>query len=194
MRERDFLRSILIRWRRVSIAGKFCQFGDRVYIFERVMFGGSKFIEIGDDVVIQRDNYLAADDTTLECFAPRLVIGSGSNIGPRNHIYAQKLIEIGEKVLTGPNVFISDCSHGFMDLAVPIIDQPVKSLGLTSIGSHSWIGHGSAIIGCRVGKHSVVGANSVVLSDVPDFSVAVGAPAKVVRQFDHELGVWACKN
>ena len=59
------------------------------------------------------------------------------------------------------------------------------------IGEGSWIGTNAVIIGnVRIGKHSVIGANAVVTKDIPDYSVAVGIPARVVRQFDFLTGEW----
>jgi acetyltransferase-like isoleucine patch superfamily enzyme len=58
------------------------------------------------------------------------------------------------------------------------------------IGSGAWLGENVCVIGANVGRNSVVGANSVVMSDIPDFCVAVGAPARVIRRFDASLGKW----
>jgi acetyltransferase-like isoleucine patch superfamily enzyme len=58
------------------------------------------------------------------------------------------------------------------------------------IGEGSWIGHNACVIGVRVGKHCVIGASAVVLRDLPDYSVAVGAPARVVRRYDVEAKAW----
>ena len=57
------------------------------------------------------------------------------------------------------------------------------------IGDGSWLGHGAVVLtGVTIGKHVVIGANSVVTKDIPDFSVAVGSPARVIRQYDETLG------
>lgn len=183
-------RSLGVRWFRLANRNRFAKFGRNVYVFEDVEFSMTKLIELGSDVVVQRHCYLAAASDTDGSRGSSLVIGDGSNIGVRNHVFAQGNVIIGKKVLTAPNVFISDCTHVFTDPVVPIMDQGIKLLAPTSIGDNSWIGHGSTIIGCKVGKHCVVGANSVVLSDVPDFSVVAGAPARIVKQFDPSRQVW----
>lgn len=190
MTNRNIARSLSVRWRRIFGARRFFGFGRGVYIFERVEISNPAAIDIGSDVVIQRDCYLAARKFAGDGSEPRLIVGAGSNIGPRNHIFAHSEVKIGEKVLTAPNVFISDCTHEYSDPTVAIVDQPVRPLTATSIGSHSWIGYGCVIVGCKIGKHCVIGANSVVLSDIPDYSVAVGAPAKVVRRLKSEVGAW----
>ena len=54
------------------------------------------------------------------------------------------------------------------------------------VGESTWLGENVCVIGASVGKHSIVGANSVVTSDIPDYSIAVGAPAKVIKQYNHQ--------
>jgi len=67
---------------------------------------------------------------------------------------------------------------------VPIIQQPVKYKGEVVIGKNSWIGENVSIIGAKIGKHCVIGANSFVNSDIPDYSIAVGTPAKVIKKLN----------
>lgn len=63
------------------------------------------------------------------------------------------------------------------------------------IADDVWIGANSVIIGpCKIGKHSVIGANSVVTSDIPEYSVAVGTPAKVIKHYDFTKGQWVKSN
>ena len=82
------------------------------------------------------------------------------------------------------NVYITDQNHGYENLDEPIgkqlpNEQPV------SIGESSWIGSGAIILpGSKIGDHVVIGANSVVTGEIPSYSVAVGSPARVVRQYD----------
>ena len=69
--------------------------------------------------------------------------------------------------------------------------QPEK---LVTIGDGSWIGAGSVILpGARIGKHVAIGANSVVNGEIPDFSVAVGTPARVIKRYSEESG-WVPAN
>ncbi|MCH5686533.1 acyltransferase [Niabella sp. W65] len=112
-----------------------------------------------------------------------LKIGDGCGIGNFNHIYATKSVIIENDVLTADKVYISDNLHSFDDISIPIIYQPVKQIKEVVIGSGSWIGENVCILGASIGKNCVIGANSVVNRDIPDYSVAVGAPAKIVRDF-----------
>ena len=101
-------------------------------------------------------------------------------------------MEIGENVLLSPNVYITDCDHEYRDVNVAVIDQGVNQKNQNvSIGDESYIGINSVIVGnVSIGKHCVIGANSVVTKNVPDYCVAVGSPAKVIRKYDFEINEW----
>lgn len=110
-------------------------------------------------------------------------IGRGSEIGERCWISIANSLGIGEKVLFSPNVYITDCDHEYRDVNVPVIDQGIVQRGQrVSIGDGSYIGINAVIVGnVKIGKHCVIGANSGVTKDVPDYCVAVGSPAKIKR-------------
>lgn len=111
-------------------------------------------------------------------------IGDGCLIGRGSGIVAHESVVIGDDVFTGHHVYITDANHGYEDPDVPIGRQfaaprPVE------IGAGSWLGHGSIVLpGARIGRHVVIGAGSVVTGSIPDHSVAVGVPARVVRRYD----------
>lgn len=128
------------------------------------------------------------DGTSL---CPNLVggalrIGKGSEIGERCRISITNSLDIGEKVLLSPNVYITDCDHEYRDINVPVIDQGIVQRGQNvSIGVGSYIGINAVIVGnVKIGKHCVIGANSVVTKDVPDYCVAVGSPARVIKNIE----------
>ena len=87
-------------------------------------------------------------------------------------------------------VYISDNLHSYADLSKPIIEQPIKQLKKIRIGEGSWIGENVCVIGASIGKHCTIGANSVVTHDIPDYSVAVGAPARVVKRYNEMTQKW----
>ena len=145
-------------------------------------------VSIGDDVMINKFCWL---QTQQEAKAlPELTIGSGCVIGNFNHITCVGRVQIEEKVLTADRVFISDHGHEFSDPLVPIIDQGVLVGNPVVIGRGTWLGENVAVISSKIGRNCVIGANSVVLSDIPDFSVAVGTPARVVRRFNPTTRSW----
>ena len=111
-------------------------------------------------------------------------IGNSSEIGERCRISIANSLEIGKKVLLSPNVYITDCDHEYRDVDVPVIDQGIVNKGQrVYIGDGSYIGINVVIVGnVKIGKHCVIGANSVVTKDVPDNCVAVGTPARIIKE------------
>lgn len=111
----------------------------------------------------------------------RCVIGRGSSL------IAHTSIVIGNDVWTGPNVYITDQNHGYADVERPIWQQPPPPDRPVVIGDGTWLGYGAVVLpGSRIGRNVVIGANAVVTGEIPDFSVAVGAPARVVKR--HVVG------
>lgn len=146
-------------------------------------------IEIGENVLINKFAFLLTLQQS-KTLVPRLVIGDGCIIGHMNHITCIHEVQIGRNVLTADRVYISDHSHDFSSTTVPIMGQSVLSKGTTKIGDGTWIGENVIVLSCNIGKNCVIGSNSVVLRDVPDYSVAVGVPARVVRQFNPGSQTW----
>jgi acetyltransferase-like isoleucine patch superfamily enzyme len=159
--------------------------GRRVKIISPLKLKNVNRIFIEDDVVVNGHSWLQVAGQS-----GKLEIGSGSVLGHFNHIFAYKSIIIGKKVLTADKVYISDCSHGYTDLSKAIMDQPVVDLNFVVIGDHTWLGENVVILGVSIGKHCVIGSNSVVLKDIPDYCIAVGSPARVVKRFDATTQDW----
>lgn len=157
-----------------------------------IRFDGKDGIQIGDNSFIQSGAWLYC--CGVGGVNANLSIGSNCEFGYNNHITSIQSVIIGNFVLTANNVYISDNIHDYLDVNEPIIRQPIRFKGAVNIGDGAWIGENVCIIGASIGKNSVIGANSVVTRDVPDFSVAVGSPARVIRRFDAELQKWVgCK-
>jgi acetyltransferase-like isoleucine patch superfamily enzyme len=149
---------------------------------------GSNGISINERSFFQRNLWLYCQG--VDGVSANLTIGKDCVFGYNNHITCVRDVCIEDYVLTANNVFISDNYHEYEDIAKPIILQPVKFKRAVRIGKGAWIGENVSIIGASVGNNSVIGANSVVINDIPDYCVAVGAPAKVVRKFDFQLNKW----
>lgn len=169
---------------------KFGYLGENSIIaFPQTAIDGERSIHIGAGTLVASWATLAAgyvpDDPNTP---PRaLVIGERCVIGLRSGIVALESVEIGDDVWLGQDVFITDGNHGYEDLDTPIGCQAAPPEPV-SIGDGSWIGHGAIILpGARIGRHVVVAAGAVVRSVVPDYSVAAGVPAKVVRRFGPDI-------
>ena len=121
----------------------------------------------------------------------RVEIGDNVYIGHRCHINSCNLIRIGVNVLIADGIFISDHSHGFEDIHTRILDQPLVCPGPVIIEDEVWLGERVCLMpNVTIGRHSVIGSNSVVTKNIPPHSVAVGSPAKVIKQYNHETQKW----
>lgn len=113
----------------------------------------------------------------------RVRIGSGCFLNLGVMVAAVELVEIGDHCMFGNGCFISDGSHRFDDPNRPVPWQGFTSKGPTRIGANVWCGVNVVITsGVTIGERCVIGANSVVTGDLPAFSIAAGAPARVLRR------------
>lgn len=167
---------------------RFKRFGNRSRVLKPISVVGVENITIGDNVIVHEGSWIAA--TPLTGSRASLVIGNGARIGHYNHIYATQSITIEDNVLTADKVYISDNQHGYEDVNLPIVKQAIRQCNPVVIGEDSWLGENVCVIGACIGKHCVIGANAVVTHDIPDYSVAVGIPAKVIKQYDFKENAW----
>lgn len=174
--------------------GKFNHLGRNVSIHPScdIQKRATPYIRIEDDVLISQHVWLNIPYETPppDPQRPVIRIGKNSALGRRCTVSGVQHIEIGQDVLFGPNVFVTDHSHSFESPHLPIIAQGISEAGKVIIEDGTWLGHGCAVIAqrgreVRIGKNSVVGANAVVTKSFPANSVLVGLPArnvgKVVR-------------
>lgn len=164
--------------------------GLRTHIERPLRIEHKKNIYLYDGVSIASYCWLAANPKTSVDGKARLIVREGCSIGDFAHIYATQEILIDKNALIANFVYISDNIHGYEDISIPIIQQPIVQKRPVHIGEGSWIGEHVCIIGANVGKHSVIGANSVVTHDIPDYCVAVGAPARVIKKYSFENQEW----
>ena len=102
-------------------------------------------------------------------------------------VAAAELVEIGDHCMFANGCFITDASHRFDDRHRPVPWQGFTTKGPTRIGDNVWCGaHVVITSGVTIGERCVIGANSVVTKDIPAFSVAAGAPARVLRTVEYE--------
>lgn len=167
----------------------FGNFGNKTFVPLSTKLEFPKNIYIGNNVSIGRMSWLAANPLTNNMI-PELVIGDGTYIGNFAHIYCTSKIEIGNNVLLADRVYLSDNLHSYENVNIPIINQPIKQLESVSIGTGAWIGENVCIIGVNIGKQCVIGANSVVNKSIPDYCVAVGSPAKIIKRYSFEKQAW----
>ena len=166
----------------------FGHFGRGVRIVWPLRIVGARHVHLGEGVALQVGAYVAVLPALAG--APGLVVGCGTMIGNHAHIVVTRRVEIGENVLIADRVYLSDNLHDYRDVTRPVMDQPLRQTADLVIGDGSWIGENACLIGCSIGRHCTVGANSVVTRDVPDYCVVAGAPAVIVRRFCEATGTW----
>lgn len=169
-------------------ASKFKSFGKKVSIISPDIINGEEYISIEDRVIIQKDAWLLA--YKQDEIDPILIIKENTQIGRYFHIVSLKKIIIEKNVLIADKVYISDNIHEYTDIQIPIKDQAIEFKNEVIIGENSWIGENVSIIGAKVGKHCVIGSNSVITKDIMDFSVVAGIPARYIKRYDEKSGTW----
>ena len=111
-----------------------------------------------------------------------IIIEDGVYINNDCIFYAANRITIKKNAIIGPGVRIFDNNHNFSDTSTAIKFQGLSSSPVT-IGEGAWIGTNAIILsGVTIGQNSVVGAGSVVTESIPDYTVAAGSPAKVLKR------------
>lgn len=192
----------------IPLVDKISMLKNAYYYFKSLLVYKFMFKNIGKGSIIIKplkftnpQNIIIEDNVRINDFVwlitiknnantPIIVIGNNTNIGHFNHIACTNKICIGSNVLTADKVYITDHIHDYKDITVPIIEQPIISKREVNIGNGTWIGENVSIIGCSIGENCVIGANSVVTKDIPDYCVAVGAPARIIKRYDKEQKKW----
>ena len=128
------------------------------------------------------------DYTIINNAVGEIIIGNHTRIGMGNTIIGP--VMIGNNVILAQNVVTSALNHNFEDVLTTINQQGVKTDQII-IENNVWIGANSSILaGVHIGEHVVVGAGSVVTKDIPSFSVVVGNPARILKEYDHKEQRW----
>ena len=168
---------------------RFAKFGKGSVLLKPLQIDFPKKIFIGKKVLIKRNAWLAANPLTgsISC---QLIIKDGTYIGSNAHIFCTQKIVIEENVLMADRIYIADNSHSYQNINMPIIHQPIKQLNEVVIGTGAWLGENVCIVGASVGKNSVIAANSVVTKNIPDYCIAAGSPAKVIKKYNVETKQW----
>lgn len=123
-------------------------------------------------------------------FSPQIVFGDNVTIQQNVHITCANRIVIGENTAIAANVTITDIHHPYTDINIPIEQQNIEVKEVI-IGDECKIYNGTVILpDVHIGKHVSIGANSVVTHDIPDFCVAVGAPAHVIKRYNPKSQRW----
>lgn len=174
-------------------AFRFRRFGRRSVIkpFPRKIVG-AQYIEIGKECFFGDGLVMIATDQHMGVrYSPSCNFGDRCYFGSDAVISCTKSITFGNDVVTSSRVFIGDSYHGYEDVQRPVIAQPMSEGADVVIGDGCFLGIGCAILpGVTLGRNCVVGANAVVTKSFPDYSILVGVPARLIRQYNPRQGVW----
>jgi acetyltransferase-like isoleucine patch superfamily enzyme len=138
-------------------------------------------LEVGEHTLFEPAVWLTAPGDA------RIRIGSGTYLNLGVMVASQVLVEIGDHCMFANGSFVTDANHRFDDPDKPVTWQGFTTKGPTRIGDNVWCGANAVVTsGVTIGERCVIGANSVVTTDLPPFSIAAGAPAKVLRTIEYE--------
>lgn len=159
--------------------------GVNVRFYKPISILNPQYFEIGNNFKMDYFGIFEAWDKHGESnFTPRIKIGNNVSFGKNCHIGVINYIEIGDNVLAGSNVMIIDHNHGKAsdDINTPPNQRVLYSPGKVIIGNNVWIGEKVSILpNVHIGNNCIIGANSVVTHDIPDYSMVCGSPARVVK-------------
>ena len=141
---------------------------------------GEGRLEVGSGVLLEPGVWITVPGSG------RVRIGEGTFLNLGVMVAAQELVEIGAHCMLANGCFVSDSSHRFEDPELPVTWQGFTSKGPTRIGDNCWLGANVVVTsGTTIGERCVIGANSVVTGSIEPFSIAAGAPARVLRRIEY---------
>lgn len=153
--------------------------GNRIVIGDRVILDGKG--TQGEGLLIRDGVYIGAG-TVVTTTDGTIILDEACNIGGNCRIGSFGRTRIGKKALLAAFCYVVGAGHETSRLDIPILDQPNTTRGGSEVGDGCWFGARVTVMdGVKVGAHSIVGAHAVVTKDLPEFCVAVGIPAQVVR-------------
>lgn len=163
----------------------FMHIGSQSYLGNSISLVGKKRISIGNKVRIYPGNRM---ETHSE---GRIIIEDNCSIGQNFHITSGVgELKVGKNTTISGNVFITNIDHDYQKIDIHILNQQMI-YKTTTIGENCFIGYGAAIqAGTQLGRHCIVGTNSVVRGIFPDYCVIVGVPAKIVKTYNSKTEKW----
>lgn len=167
-------------------SSRFRQVGNKFWCGKYINVKGGEYITLGNAVYFGNHCVITAwDNYAGEKFSPLIEIGNNCCFGEYNHITSTNHIVIGDGLLTGRWVTITDNSHGQTDydsLRKLPVNRKIYSKGPVVIGKNVWIGDKATILpGVIIGDGVVVAANAVVTKNIPPFTIVGGNPARILK-------------
>ena len=163
---------------------RFGKCGRRSYIYKPIFLSGTSHIYLGSEVEIWNNARIeAVQRYNDQLFNPEIHIGDRVKINQDCHITCGERIEIGDDTVCAARVTITDINHNLSIEYQNIVSNGSISTKKTIIGKSCFLGNNVVILpGVTIGDFCVIGANSVVGHDIPEYSVVYGNPAKIIRK------------
>ena len=175
-------------------------FGKRSVLMKPDLIRGKKNIFIGNHVTIRQNaqieciSYWNEKSENKQVFEASIVIGDGTTIERLSHITSAGLLSIGKNCVILERVTITNISHDYSDVGLRIIGGPLIVRPVV-IGDNCFFGMDSKVFpGVTIGNNVIIGANSIVMDNIPPFSVCAGIPAKVIKKYDFDKKEWVKVN
>jgi acetyltransferase-like isoleucine patch superfamily enzyme len=168
----------------------FAELGYKSY-FRKGIFISPKHIYCGKFVRVDKNCRIeGVTHYNAVSFSPKIILHDNVSIQQNLHLTCAKKIEIGTNTAIAANVTITDIHHSYIDIEIPIEKQDIV-VSPVIIGEDCKIYNNAVILpGITIGKHVTVAANAVVTKDIPDFCVAGGIPAKIIKKYNFETKQW----
>ena len=169
-----------------------------LHVDNKFVVKGRQYIKCGKDVYIgENSKLLCWDSHRGKKFdkSPEIILGDNLHITRNFVLQCANRIEIGNNVLIASDVFMIDYNHGMNPLAESYLHNPLDISEGIIIKDGAWIGNNVIILGgVEIGEKTIVGAGSVVTHSIPDYSIAVGNPAKVIKKWNFDISEWISLN
>jgi acetyltransferase-like isoleucine patch superfamily enzyme len=185
------LKAVKLFLRRLTLP-KGIQAGKKSFIRAPFSVPSGRGIVLGSNTTIHIGSTIQAiHGYSGKRYNPKILIGADVYIGRHIFLAAIDEVSIGDGCVFSDYIYLSDSAHGLDPAAGPIMEQPLESKGPIRIGNKCFLGYRVAVMpGVTLGEGCVVGINSVVTKSFPAFSMLAGAPAKLVRTYDHATQKW----
>lgn len=178
------------RLRGLILSRRFGFCGKGFVVCGKMHLTNPKYISIGERVKIGPYSRLEVTNYTDTYLGTIITIGDGTSIEHAVHVYGTIGLKIGSNCMIASGCMITDNNHG-----INLEDGIYKNQKLTSecvqIGNNCWLGENVCVLpGVSIGDNCIIGCNSVVAHSIPEYSIAVGSPARVIKKYDQQIRKW----
>lgn len=180
---------------RIWYKNLFGNIGYQSVIFKPIRLINPQNIQVGDKVRIYKDSRIETiEQWGKNKYTPRVIIGSGTTFEQRLHMTCASEMKIGRECAILADVMITDINHEYNEINKNVMSQSIE-VKKTVVGDYCFIGMGSKIMaGSSIGNNCIIGSNSIVVGNIPEYSVVAGVPARIIKRYDFDNSKWRKTN